>query len=133
VIQGVLVQAMARPGVELILGVAEDETFGPLLLLGRGGIEAETLRDRVMTSLPLDAAEAERVVDRLDRGRFMGAGRNRPPRDRAALVALVLAVARLGWDLAGRIREIDLNPVILGAAGEGVAVADALMLQRKPQ
>jgi acyl-CoA synthetase (NDP forming) len=132
-ISGVLVEAMARPGLELILGVSRDETFGPMLLLGRGGVEAERLADRVITPLPVDGSEAERLIDRLDRGRLMGAHRGRPPRDRAALARLVVSLARLAWDFRERIREIDLNPVIVGAEGEGVAVVDALMVQEAPK
>jgi hypothetical protein len=128
-ISGVLVEAMASPGLELILGVSQDDTFGPMLLLGRGGVDAERLADGVATPLPLDEAEALRLIDRLDRGRMMDAHRGRPARDRAALARLVVALARLAWDFRARIREIDLNPVIVGAAGEGVAVVDALMVQ----
>jgi acetate---CoA ligase (ADP-forming) len=128
-IRGVLVEAMAKPGLELILGVACDETFGSLLLLGRGGSDVGSIADRVLTPLPLDAREAECLVDRLDRGRLFRAQHGRPPRDRKALVALILVVARLAQDFAGRIREIDLNPVIVGLEGEGVAVVDALMVQ----
>jgi len=65
-VSGVLVQAMEKPGLELLLGVSRDETFGPMLLLGRGGVEAERLADRVMTPLPVDSSEAERLIDRLD-------------------------------------------------------------------
>ncbi len=119
---------MAKTGLELILGMSRDETFGPMFLLGCGGIDAELVANRVMTPLPVDAAEAERLIDRLDRG-IMRAHRGRPARDRAALARLVVSVARLAWDFRGRIREIDLNPVIVGAEGEGVAVADALVVQ----
>lgn len=126
-IQGVLVEAMARPGLELILGVSRDDTFGPLLLLGRGGIDVETMAERVMTPLPVDLGEAERLSARLDRGRLGGA-----ERDHAALAALMVSLARFAGDFSDRIREIDLNPVILGAADEGIAVVDALMVQEKP-
>lgn len=128
-ISGVLVEAMAKPGLELILGVSRDDTFGPMVLLGRGGIEVERSADRVMTPLPVLEAEAERLIDRFDRGRLMGAHRGRPARDRTALTRLVVSLARLGWDFRDRIREIDLNPVIVGEEGEGVAVVDALMVQ----
>lgn len=128
-ISGVLAQAMARPGLELILGVSRDETFGPMLLIGRGGVDAERIADRVTTPLPIDESDALRLIDRVDRGRMLGAHRGRPARDRAALAGLVVAVGRLAWDLRDRIREIDLNPVIVGAEGEGVAVVDALMVQ----
>ncbi|HXP73867.1 MAG TPA: acetate--CoA ligase family protein [Stellaceae bacterium] len=128
-IHGVLVEAMAKPGLELLLGVNRDDTFGPMLLLGRGGVDAELVADRVMTPLPIDEAEAERLIDRLDRGRMMQAHRGRPARDHAALARLMVMLGRLAWDFRDRIREIDLNPVIVGADGEGVAVVDALMVQ----
>jgi acetyltransferase len=85
------------------------------------------MAERVMTPLPVDLDEAQRLIARLDRGRLMGAGR-----DRAALATLIVSLARFACDFRERIREIDLNPVILGAAGEGVAVVDALMVQEKP-
>jgi acetate---CoA ligase (ADP-forming) len=132
-ISGVLVEAMAKPGLELILGVSRDDTFGPVLLIGRGGVEAEALADRVTTPLPVEQSEAERLIDGFDRGRMMGAHRGRPARDRAALARLLVAVGRLAWDFRERIREIDLNPVIVGAEGEGVAVVDALMVQEAPK
>lgn len=132
-IAGVLVQAMVKPGLELILGVNRDETFGPMLMLGRGGVDVERVADRAMTPLPVDEPEAHRLIDRLDRGRLMGAHRGRPARDRAALARLVVTLGRLAWDLRDRIREIDLNPVIVGAEGEGVAVVDALVVQEAPQ
>jgi acyl-CoA synthetase (NDP forming) len=128
-ITGVLVEAMVEPGLELILGVSEDETFGPLLLLGRGGIEAEALADRVMTPLPIDDAAAERMIRQFDRGRLLDAHRGRPARDRRALIELMLTLGSLAQDFVGRLREIDLNPVILGADGKGLKVVDALMVQ----
>jgi len=131
-IHGVLVQAMARPGLELILGVSRDDTFGPLLLLGRGGVEVETAAEGAMTPLPVDREEALRLIARLDRGRLMAAGRARAARDREALARLIVALARFASDFAERVGEIDLNPAILGAAGEGIAVVDALMVQEKP-
>jgi acyl-CoA synthetase (NDP forming) len=128
-IAGVLVEAMARPGLELILGVNRDDTFGPMFMLGCGGIDVERVSDQVMTPLPIDEAEARRLIDRLDRGRWMSAHRGRPARDCAALARLMVSLGQLAWDFRARIREIDLNPVIVGAAGEGVAVVDALMVQ----
>jgi len=64
---------------------------------------------------------------------MMGAHQGRPARDRVALARLVVSLARLGWDFRKRIVEIDLNPVIVGAVGEGVAVVDALMVQEAPK
>jgi len=128
-ITGVLVEAMASPGLEFILGVSRDDTFGPMLLLGHGGVDAGLMADRVLTPLLVGETEAMRLIDRLDRGRMMGARRGRPARDRAALARLVAALGRLAWDFRERIAEIDLNPVIVGAEGEGVAVVDALMVQ----
>jgi hypothetical protein len=104
-----------------------------MLMLGRGGVDVERVADRVMTPLPVDEPEAHRLIDRLDRGRLMGAHRGRPARDRAALARLAVTLGRLAWDLRDRIREMDLNPVIVGAEGEGVAVVDALVVHEAPQ
>src|SRR5262249_12136062 len=104
-ISGVLVQAMVERGHELILGVSRDATFGPMLLLGRGGVDVELVADVVMTPLPIDEAEARRLIDRFDRRRLMEAHRGRPARDRTALARLIVELGRVGWDLRDRVRE----------------------------
>jgi acyl-CoA synthetase (NDP forming) len=131
-LHGVLVQAMARPGLEIIAGTIDDETFGPLLTVGFGGIHVEVLRDAAATPLPVDAVTADGLLDRLRGAAMLGPLRGAPARDRAALAALLTRLARLAADFAGRIASIDLNPILLYSDGDGLAVVDALILHHRP-
>ncbi len=129
-LHGVLVQAMApRGGLEIIAGTIDDENFGPVLTVGLGGIHVEVLRDAAATPLPVDAAVADGLLDRLRGAALLGPLRGAPARDRAALTALLARLAALAGDFAGRIASIDLNPILLYP--EGLAVVDALILKQK--
>jgi hypothetical protein len=115
----------------MIAGTIDDDNFGPLLTVGLGGIHVEILGDVAATPLPVDAVAVERLLDRLRGVRLLGALRGEPPRDRGAYAALLVRLARLAEDFAGRIATIDLNPVLLHAAGDGVSIVDALIVQRR--
>ncbi len=123
----VLVAPMVTaPGVEMLLGMIHDQQFGPIVLLGFGGLHVEALADVVYALPPFDAAEAERLLDRLSLAALLRSRRHRRPlaiddfcRTAARFSAMV---AGLG-DLLG---EFDLNPVILHA--EGCIIVDALLL-----
>jgi acyl-CoA synthetase (NDP forming) len=128
-IRGLLVQKMARPGLELIAGVVDDATFGPIVTLGLGGIHVEVLRDVAATPLPVDLVTAERLQSQLRGAALFRPLRGAPGRDCAALAHLLVRLARLAGDAAGRIASIDLNPVMVYPEGEGLAVVDALIVQ----
>jgi hypothetical protein len=81
--------------------------------------------------LPIDALDADALLERLRGARLLGALRGAKARDRAAFAALLVRLARLQGDFAGRIATIDLNPVTLHDAGDGVSVVDALIVQRR--
>lgn len=127
-VHGVLVQPMAPPGLELILGLSRDATFGPLLTVGLGGIHAEVLGDSVTLPLPLSASVARAGLERLKGRALLDGLRGQPPRDVDALVSLMLRLSDLARDHGGQIAELDLNPVLLHAAGEGLSVVDALLV-----
>jgi acetate---CoA ligase (ADP-forming) len=129
-IDGVLVQAMARPGVEMILGVTRDPDFGPLLMLGLGGVHVEVLKDVAFAPVPLDPEEARDLIGQLRSAALLDGVRGAPPADKAALAALMVALARFAADHAELIAEIDLNPVIVHPAGEGLTIVDALIVKR---
>ncbi|HZS85164.1 MAG TPA: acetate--CoA ligase family protein [Stellaceae bacterium] len=131
-LRGVLVQKMAPPGLEVIAGTVADPDFGPLVTVGMGGIAAEALRDTATSPLPLDEAAALGLLASLRGAALLGAWRGATARDRAALAALLLRLAQLAVDFADRVLAIDLNPVLLYAEGEGLAVVDALIEQRRP-
>ncbi len=122
---GLLVEPMLPAGLELIVGLKRDPQFGPLVLVGLGGVLAELLDDVAIELAPIDPATAGAMLDRLRGARLLAGLRGRPGADRAALIELLVAVARLGW---GRpdLLEIDLNPVIAGA--HGIIAADALVV-----
>ncbi len=129
-VQGVLVQAMAAKGREVILGVNRDPHFGPMLMLGLGGVAVEVLRDVVFSPVPLSLDDAERMIARLKGAKLLDAHRGEPAADKAALADLMVKLGRLAADHADRIAEIDLNPVIVHAAGQGATIADALIVTR---
>ncbi|HVY42416.1 MAG TPA: acetate--CoA ligase family protein [Hyphomicrobiaceae bacterium] len=129
-IDGVLVQPMAPPGREVILGINRDEVFGPMLMLGIGGIHVEVLKDVVFAPVPLSAEAARDLIGRLKGAPLLGAHRGEPAADIEALVDAIVRLSQFAADQADQIAEIDLNPVIVHAAGQGATVVDALIVKR---
>lgn len=130
-IRGVLVQAMAKPGIELIAGMVNDLQFGPLLMCGIGGIHAEIFADVAFAPVPLSRTGAGRLLDRLKGARLLAATRGAAPADRAAVIDLLLRLSQLASDGSRQIAEIDLNPIILYPQGQGLALVDALIVQKE--
>lgn len=126
---GVLVQPMAPPGREVILGTKRDATFGPMLMVGLGGVAVEVLKDVALAPVPLTAADAREMLARLKGTALLDAHRGAPPADVDALVALMVRLSRFAADHAETVAEIDLNPVVVHAQGEGVSVVDALIVK----
>lgn len=129
-ILGVLVQKMARPGVELIAGIVTDPAFGPVVMCGLGGIHAELFADVAFALAPLDEAQAEAILDRLKAAKLIAGLRGAPPSDRRAVIALLVRLSRLAAELGDRIVEIDLNPIIVHQDGQGLSLVDALIVQK---
>jgi acetate---CoA ligase (ADP-forming) len=88
------------------------------------------LGDVATVPLPIDALTADALLDRLRGARLLGPLRGAKPRDHASLAELLVRLARLQGDFAGRIATIDLNPVTLHEADNGISVVDALIVQR---
>jgi acyl-CoA synthetase (NDP forming) len=128
-VRGLLVEAMAPPGVELILGLHRDPQFGPVVLVGLGGIMTEVLDDVAVRLAPLDAESADAMLDDLHGAQLLRGVRGRPAVDRGALVTTLVALGRIGIERPD-ILEIDLNPVIASASG-AIAV-DALVVLEGP-
>ncbi|HWB48857.1 MAG TPA: acetate--CoA ligase family protein [Stellaceae bacterium] len=129
-IDGVLVQAMAARGQEMILGVTRDATFGPMLMVGLGGIHVEVLKDVAFAPVPLDAEDAQALLAELKGAAVLDGVRGAKPADKPALVELMVALSRFAADHAEQIAEIDLNPVIVHPEDEGLSVVDALIVKR---
>ena len=130
-ISGVLVQAMAAPGIEIILGVTRDPVFGPMLMVGLGGIHVEVLRDVVFAPVPLGKDEALRLLSELKGAALLNGVRGAPPADRMALAELIATLSCFAADHGDLIEEIDLNPVIVHPKGQGFTVVDALIVKQK--
>lgn len=126
---GVLIAPMVNGARELIVGTLRDEQFGPTVMFGIGGVAAEAIGDVVFCPAPLTATDGESMIDRLRSRALLDAFRGEPAVDRAQLVSTLLA---LGEIAAGRddIASIDVNPLLITAGGELVAV-DALVELRQ--
>ena len=129
-IDGVLVQAMAKRGIEMILGVTRDPSFGPMLMLGLGGIHVEVLKDVAFAPVPVGKDEALELLGTLKGAALLDGVRGAKPSDKAALAELIAALSRFAADHADTVAEIDLNPVIVHPAGEGLTVVDALIVKQ---
>lgn len=127
-VHGVLVQPMAAPGIEMILGVSRDRDFGATVMVGFGGVHVEVLRDIVFAPAPITPDEAHAMLHRLRGFALLEGVRGSPPADIAALVALICRVSEIAAAMGERLQELDLNPVLVHPAGQGCSPLDALIL-----
>ena len=125
-LRGLLVEAQATPGVELIVGLRRDPQFGPIVVVGLGGILAEVLDDVAVELAPVSPAIAGAMLDRLRGARVLDGVRGGPALDRRGIVRLIVALAELGWSRSDLL-EVDLNPVIAGPGS--VLAVDALVVE----
>lgn len=126
-IDGVLIEPMARPGREIIVGMTRDPAFGPMLLVGLGGIYAEVMDDVAIGPLTDSVEAAKRLISRLKGARLLEGVRGEPPADVDALARLMVRLSQFVATEGGDIAEIDLNPVLVHAHGVGLTVVDALI------
>jgi hypothetical protein len=123
--EGILVQKMAGPGIEVLLGIQRDPQFGLVLALGSGGAMVELLADVALGLLPLTPGELSDLLSETRVDRLLAGFRGQPPADRAALIQLVVSCCRLAVTSALPLVSLDLNPVIVHPAGQGVSLVDA--------
>ncbi len=120
--QGVQVQEMAPEGVEAIIGVTQDPSFGPLMMFGLGGIFVEVLKDVAFRIVPLEPRDARQMVREIKGFPVLEGVRGQPPADLAALEGLILKLSEF-VEAHPEIEELDLNPVF--AYADGVIAVDA--------
>jgi len=128
-VDGYLVEPMCAPGVEIVIGAVHDRQFGPMLMVGLGGIFVEVLRDVAFRLCPITRGDAEAMLGELRGGALLDGVRGRGPADRAAIVDLLFAIGGEGGvllNLDGEVDELDLNPVIVHE--RGAVVVDARII-----
>jgi acetate---CoA ligase (ADP-forming) len=129
-IQGVLVGPMAKKGVEIIIGTMCDATFGPMIMVGFGGITTELFRDVVYRPAPVSAAEAAAMLAELKAAPLLKGFRGAAKADIAALSQLIAQVSVVAAQHVKEISEIEINPVLVHPEGHGVTIVDALVVRK---
>jgi acetyltransferase len=126
-VDGVLVSEMAG-GLEVLIGVVNDENFGPTVVAGLGGIFTEVLKDVSFRIAPFDLETAKDMIAELRGARLFDGYRGKPAADKEALAAMLVEVSKMAFALGPRMKEMDINPVFVGPKGEGARAADALIV-----
>jgi acetyltransferase len=121
---GVAIQPMLSGGIETIVGVTQDPSFGPLMMFGSGGIYAELIKDVTMKIHPITDLDAVEMINSLKMSKLFEGYRGSPPKDSEAAEDLLLRVSAMIEDIP-EIAEMDLNPVNVMPKGEGYRVIDA--------
>jgi len=130
-VEGVLVQRMVRGGVEVILGARHDPAYGPAVLVGLGGVLAEALEDVAVALAPVSPERASSMIAGLRGARLLRGFRGAPPADTPALEAAVGALSRYALANAAALETLEINPLLVLPAGEGVVAVDALATLRR--
>ncbi len=126
-IAGVLVQPMIAAGVEIVVGSTLDPTFGPMVVVGMGGIMVELLKDSTAELAPVDRRQAHEMLARLRSSALLTGFRGAEPVQIDRLAEIIVAVSELAADFADTIAEIDINPIIC-SPGRTIAV-DGLIIR----
>lgn len=125
-LDGILLQRQVADGLEALVGVTTDPTFGPLVVCGLGGTLVEVLRDVAFGLPPVSDIDAAEMLAKLRAEKLLDGYRGAPPADREALMAVILRISALVESIP-ELRELDLNPVKVLQPGEGAVVVDCRM------
>ncbi len=128
-INGVLVQEMLKSGTEMIVGVTNDPSFGPMVLCGMGGVFTEVFKDAAVFPAPLTKKNALAMIGSLKAYRIMNGYRGQKKLDVDALADMLVRVGDFAVQHRNDLAEMDMNPVFVYPEGEGTAVADALVIR----
>lgn len=126
---GVLVQPMLAGGVEIVVGARNDAQFGPLVVVGLGGVLVELLKDTAVELAPVTRNEALAMLARLKAQQALDGFRGSPAVDRERLADIIVRASEFAADQAERVGEMDINPLI--CAGDRIAAVDALIVRRQ--
>ncbi|HEY0181423.1 MAG TPA: acetate--CoA ligase family protein, partial [Rhodopila sp.] len=125
-INGVLVQPMVPQGIEMVVGARNDPLFGPLIVVGLGGILVEVLQDTALAPAPVTPSEAEGLLRQLKGVKLLEGFRGMPAVDISHLAQVISNVSRFAADQRDSVAELDVNPLI--CAGDRITAVDALIV-----
>lgn len=122
-----LVEAMEERGLEIIVGLVNDQTFGLCIMLGLGGIFTEVFEDVVFRTVPITRSDAEEMIKELKSKRVVEGFRGKEV-DKESVIDLLVKISKLAVDMEDRIDQLDLNPVIVRE--QGISVVDAKLISK---
>ncbi|MCP3759553.1 acetate--CoA ligase family protein [Streptomyces sp. TBY4] len=129
-LDGILVCQMVERGVEMVVGVTQDELFGPTVTVGLGGVLVEVLHDVAVRVPPFGEDQARAMLGELRGHALLEGVRGAPPADVDALVEVILRVQRMALELGDELSELDINPLMVLPRGQGAVALDALAICR---
>jgi len=130
-LEGVLIAPMLQGGVEVILGIHRDPTFGPMVMYGSGGTAVELFKDVAFASAPLTPARAAGLIERVRSTQLLRGWRGGPRYDEAALIDALCRLSDFGMAHAHELESVDINPFVVRA--EGAACLDAVIVLRETE
>ncbi len=125
-VAGVLIEKMVKKGLELIIGTQDDETFGPVLLFGVGGVLVEAIKDVVFRMCPTTKEQALGAIDEIKAGVLLDGFRGMPKVNKNELADIIVRISELAWENRDYIAEMDINPII--ANEDGLFPVDARII-----
>ena len=125
VIEGISVQGMAKSGIEVIMGVIKDPSFGPVIMFGLGGVFVEVLKDVAFRIVPIETSDAEDMINEIKGKKLLEGYRGQEPADVACLQQMLLKLSDFVNTIPD-IEEIDMNPVF--SYKDGAVVVDARII-----
>ncbi len=131
IIDGFLVEKMVKDGTEFIVGLQNDENFGPVIMLGTGGVFIHLIDDVTFRVLPVTRKDIKEMIEEIKGKILMRSFRGKPPLNEEAFIQTMLEIGRLGIDASGLYESMDFNPVLL-TEQEAVAVDAKIILAETP-
>ncbi|MEU5152275.1 acetate--CoA ligase family protein [Streptomyces yangpuensis] len=129
-LDGILVCQMVERGVEMVVGVTQDDLFGPTVTVGLGGVLVEVLHDAAVRVPPFGEDQARAMLRELRGHALLEGVRGAPPADVDALVEVILRIQRMALEFGGQLSELDINPLMVLPRGQGAVALDALAICR---
>jgi succinyl-CoA synthetase beta subunit len=129
-IEGVLVAPYVAEGVETIIGVKRDPVFGPVVMVGLGGVFVEVLQDVALRLAPVDKAQALAMIGEIKGRAVLDGARGRPPGDIETLAGALVALSQFAAAHADEVESVDINPLLVLPRGRGAVALDALVVAR---